>query len=115
MAFKKVFELPDGSTAEYIKFRRIEDFDVDEKRCTIIFAIYRDKEKRDAGKVPANVFACRLRLQGEKFEQYFSTAKLKAAAEEGKDLIAIAYEAAKAENVDMWHGSRKHLEDAGDV
>jgi hypothetical protein len=115
MAFKKTFELPDGSTAEYIKFRRIEDLDVDEKRCTIIFAVYRDKEKRDAGKEPAKVFACRLRLQGEKFDEYFSPAKQRQGAIAGNDLIALAYAAAKAETVDMWHGSAKHFADAADA
>lgn len=117
MAIQKTTELADGSTADYYKFKKVEEWDQEEKRIVIYFALYRSKALRDAGKAPALTQGCRLRLNGDKFDLYFSVAALTKAASEGKSFVDNAYAAAKAEDVDLFGagGSGKKFKDATDV
>lgn len=111
MALKKSFTLPEGYTADYIRFDRINQFSRTERKATFIFALFKDQATAAVdGALPIRPEAVRLKVERDKFDQYFSNGVLAEA-----DIVAQAYVAAKVESVDMWLGSGALLTDAEDV
>lgn len=111
MALQKDIVLPTGVTANYIRYKRVEVLDRDERKACIIFSLFLNKAVAETqGGMPLIPIWGWLRLNGEAFDRYFSN---KALSED--KLLEIAYEAAKNEIIDTIYGSKKFLEDAIDV
>jgi hypothetical protein len=92
MALKKLIVLPSGSTASYF---RITSFRIDYRAKEASFTF--DAYLADGTEAqPQRERAAKLRLEGSKFDQWFSKKTLK---ESDNDIVKQAYLAAKAEPV----------------
>lgn len=115
MALQKTFNVPGGYQANYIRWVYNEEENRIDRKITLWFALYRDRAALDAGEPPILPRAVHLRLEKEKYDEYFSPAAIAAARANGEDQIAIYYRAAKSEKVDMLRGSGPLLADAQDA
>jgi len=112
MALQKTFNLAEGYSANYLRLDRIESFSRTDKKVVLFFSLYKDAAIASTdGAAPIKPNWCRLRLERDKFDQYFANSVLNDA-----NFIAQAYVAAKVEPVDCYIGSGVQiLSDAVDV
>ncbi|WP_221029891.1 hypothetical protein [Actomonas aquatica] len=110
MALIKSFTLPNGVTADYLRYRRTDCWDREAKVACFLFDLWLNKAQTlVADAQPVAPMAFRLQVTGATFDTWFSNAALESA-----DLIPHIYAAAKALPVDHWAGSGVLLSDAVD-
>ena len=116
MALQKEITTPAGYSANYIRFRRIDEWDRETKVACFRFDLWKDQTAASTTPDPINPLrpavemAFRLRVTGDAFDTWFGNAAL---SEEL--IIAQAYEAAKAIPVSWWGQGMYSLADATDV
>lgn len=93
MAFKNSITLPTGDTGEYFKLSKFV-IDMNTKELSAHFSLYKSQDVRNAGGQPQRPIIAKLRLQGDKFDQYFNKTAMV-----GKRHDEIIYAAVKAEGV----------------
>lgn len=93
MAFAKSFTLNSGATGDYTRLITFR-WDRSTREAVALFALYVSASTAAAGKEPLSPFIAKLRLTGDKFDQYLGNPALASA-----DVVAQLYVAAKAEPV----------------
>ena len=95
MALQKSITFPNGNSGSYLKigFSRVDDLARD---ASFHFHLYKDRATRQAcPKIPVQARVAKLRLTGDKYDQYLSGTAL--AAKPGATHTSQAYMAAKTE------------------
>lgn len=93
MAFQKTLTLPSGVAGNYSRLTTYR-WDRASREAVALFALYLDAAAASSGKQPLTPWIAKLRLTGDKFDQYLSNAELA-----DHDVIAQLYAAAKNEPV----------------
>lgn len=99
MAFQKSLTLPSGVSGNYIRcivFR----WDRNAREAEALFALYLDQAAAQSGKQSLTPWIAKLRLEGEKFDEYLSNTALAS-----DDILGQLYAAAKAEPLSCDFGS----------
>jgi hypothetical protein len=113
MALSKTFTLPEGYSASYLRLVRIDRLDHAARECVAFFSLYKDATTAaTAAATPIRPVGGTLILRGAKFDQYVGKTAIKGPPV--LDVSAQLYVAAKAEPMEMWHGTVT-LSDATDA
>jgi len=91
MAFAKSFALNSGAAGDYIRLVTFR-WDRSTREAVALFALYVNAAAAQSGKEPLSPFIAKLRLTGDKFDQYLGNPALAQA-----DVVAQLYIAAKVE------------------
>ena len=111
MALIKSFTLPNGITAEYLRFRRTDCWDRESRVACFLFDLWLNKAQSEvANATPVLAMGFRLQATGTAFDTWFSNAALESA-----DLIPQIYAAAKVLAVDWWEGSAPLVDAVDDL
>ena len=108
MALAKSFTLNSGATGDYIRLVTFR-WDRSTREAVALYALYVNAAAAQSGKEPLSPFIAKLRLTGDKFDQYLGNLALAQA-----DVVAQLYVAAKAEPLACDFGADAFA-DAADV
>lgn len=108
MALAKSFTLNSGATGDYTRLVTFR-WDRSTREAVALFALYVSAAAAQSGKEPLSPFVAKLRLTGDKFDQYLGNPALAQA-----DVVAQLYVAAKAEPLACDFGADAFA-DAADV
>jgi len=100
MALQKIIILPSGVSGDYSRITHFR-WDRTTREASALIDLYLDAATAVSGS-PLRPIVAKLRLSGDKFDLYLSTAALAASA---NDVVAQLYVAAKAEPVISDHGA----------
>lgn len=97
MALQKVIALPNGSSGNYIRFGAYSWDDLAKEASAHLLLYVSEAQRIAAPRAPLCLLA-KLRLSGDKFDEYLSTAVLEGLGDPGPDPVRDQlYQAAQAE------------------